>query len=150
MHYSSFVGIAGGASVSLIPSVCRIVRAFPIWQVSLPFSRSMTNRSPVPDVSARSFCVTPSLFRVSLMTLPISFGVCFMGSPWMLPFGNIKVSYGKSQCIITVREYLLVSLTIARQYYRPVTQNRNQGISTRLFAVLVALDRRRRDRVSFA
>ena len=45
------MGVASGVSASLIPSVCRIVRAFPIWQVSLPFSRSMTNRRPVPEVS---------------------------------------------------------------------------------------------------
>ena len=73
MLYSSFAGLAGGVSASLIPSVYRIVRALPISQVSLPFSRSMTNRRPVPEVSARSFCVTPSFFRVSLTILPRSF-----------------------------------------------------------------------------
>ena len=41
---SSFAGDDGGVSVSWIPRVCRTVSALPISQVSLPFSRSMTNR----------------------------------------------------------------------------------------------------------
>ena len=68
MRYCAFVGADGGVSVSLIPSVCRTVRALPIWQVSFPFSRSMTNRSPVPEVSDRCFCVTPWLLRVCLIS----------------------------------------------------------------------------------
>ena len=39
---------AGGVRAILIPRVFRIVRVFPISQVSLPFSRSMMNRIPVP------------------------------------------------------------------------------------------------------
>ena len=89
MRYSCFAG-AGGVRLSLIPRVCRIVSAFPISQVSLPFSRSMTNRSPVPDVSARSFCVTPRLLRVALMSEPICWGVYLNASlSPKLPFGNI-------------------------------------------------------------
>lgn len=63
----------GGVKAILIPSVFRIDKAFPISQVSLPFSISMMNRIPVPDVRARSFCVTPILLRVSRISLPILF-----------------------------------------------------------------------------
>jgi hypothetical protein len=73
--YSSFAGIGGGVSVTLMPSVFKILRAFPISQVSLPFSRSMTSRIPVPEVRARSLCVTPRFLRVSRISFPICSGV---------------------------------------------------------------------------
>ena len=38
----------GGVRVSVIPRVCRTRSDFPSSQVSLPFSRSMINRRPVP------------------------------------------------------------------------------------------------------
>src|SRR5229473_2846245 len=116
MRYPSFAGAAGGVKVSLIPRVWRTVRAFPSSQVSLPFSRSMTNLSPVPEVNARSFCVTPRLLRVSQMSLPMSRGVYFMGDflmlnyrtgillyptatgPEIFPFGNI-IRLGQYWCL---------------------------------------------------
>jgi hypothetical protein len=81
MCYSSLPETAGGVSAILIPSVCRTVSTLPIWQVSLPFSRSMTKRRPVPEVSAKSFCVTPNRFRLSRTSWPISCTVYFTGSP---------------------------------------------------------------------
>lgn len=62
---------------------------FPSSQVSFPFSRSMTKRSPVPAVKARSFCVTPRRLRASRITLPISSGVYFNRASKTFPYGNI-------------------------------------------------------------
>jgi hypothetical protein len=60
----------------------------PSSQVSLPFSSSMTNRSPVPEVKARAFCVTPRRLRVPRITLAIC-SVCISSpSPKMLPYGK--------------------------------------------------------------
>jgi len=47
----------------------------------LALSRSMMKRSPVPEVSAKSFCVTPNRFRLSRMIWPISCMVYLTGSP---------------------------------------------------------------------
>jgi hypothetical protein len=55
MRYSLLSETAGGVRAILIPSVCRTVSTLPNWQVSLPFSRSMMKRRPVPEVSAKSF-----------------------------------------------------------------------------------------------
>jgi hypothetical protein len=62
----------GGISVIVTPSVCRIVSVLPISQVGFPFSSSMMNRKPVPEVCAKALCVTPRVFRVSRMGRPIS------------------------------------------------------------------------------
>src|ERR1035437_5340146 len=103
MIYFSPAG--GGVRVSVIPRVCRVLRDFPSSQVSLPFSRSMTNRSPVPAVKARSFCVTPKRLRVSRIMLPICLGVYFKFVSLRLPYGNIRLFQGKIQFYIPVREY---------------------------------------------
>src|ERR1035437_5330312 len=79
MRHSTLAGDA--VKVILIPSVFRIASAFPTSQVSLPFSRSMMNRIPVPEVRARSFCVTPSFLRVSRISLPICAAVYLKGQP---------------------------------------------------------------------
>src|ERR1035437_3053567 len=79
MRHSTLAGDA--VKVILIPSVFRIASAFPISQASLPFSRSMMNRIPVPEVRARSFCVTPSFLRVSRISLPICAAVYLKGQP---------------------------------------------------------------------
>src|ERR1700682_4645506 len=60
-----------------MPRVCRIVKTLPISAVSLPFSSSIMNRRPVPEVRASSFCVTPRPLRVSRASLPMSCGVYF-------------------------------------------------------------------------
>src|SRR5450432_4025882 len=92
-----------------MPRVWRIVKTFPISAVSLPFSSSMMNRRPVPEVRASTFCVTPRPLRVSRTSLPMSCGVYFKSlAPFstvtvreyygffvakvniMLPYGNIK------------------------------------------------------------
>lgn len=64
-----------------MPSVWITSSTLPVSQVSFPFSRSMMNRRPVPDVSASAFCVTPSFFRVSRISFPISAVVYFTGGP---------------------------------------------------------------------
>ena len=88
------VVVAGSVRVSLIPSVCKTLSALPISQVSLPRSKSMTKRSPVPDVSARSFWVTPSFLRVSRIIRPICCDVYFkVISAGMLPYGNIRAFF---------------------------------------------------------
>lgn len=60
------------ANATSTPKVLRTARVLPSWQVGLPFSRSMTNRNPVPAAMASSRCVTPSDRRVLLTVLPIS------------------------------------------------------------------------------
>lgn len=74
-----------------MPIVLRTVSALPISQVSFPFSSSIMNRRPVPDVSASAFWVTPSFLRVSRISLPMSAVVYFKGSALArkLPYGNI-------------------------------------------------------------
>src|SRR5215469_1841148 len=89
MGYSSAAAVGGGVRVIRMPSVFNTFRALPISQVGLPFSRSMTNRTPVPEVRARSRCVTPIFLRVCRIKLPIWAGV-----------GRMNV---------TVREYYLAS-----------------------------------------
>src|ERR1700730_8548898 len=74
--------------------VCRILKTLPISAVSLPFSSSIMNRRPVPEVRASSFFVTPRPLRVSRTSLPMSCDVYFKS---ITPF--IKV---------TVREYYSV------------------------------------------
>jgi hypothetical protein len=61
----------------------------PSSQVSLPFSSSMTNRSPVPEVKARAFCVTPRRLRVSRITLPICWVCISSPSPKCYRTGSI-------------------------------------------------------------
>src|ERR1035438_2436329 len=97
MCYSSLPETAGGVSAILIPSVCRTVSTLPIWQVSLPFSRSMMKRSPVPEVSAKSFCVTPNRFRLSRTIWPISCAEYFTDSPQLFPYGNGDAFSNRSQ-----------------------------------------------------
>lgn len=80
-----------------MPRVCRIVKTLPISAVSLPFSSSIMNRWPVPEVRASSFCVTPRPLRVSRTSLPMSRGVYFKS---LTPFNKV-----------TVREYYGVFLT---------------------------------------
>jgi hypothetical protein len=62
----------------------------PSSQISLPFSSSMTNRSPVPEVKARAFCVTPRRLRVSRITLPIC-SVCIRATP---PNVTVRETFG--------------------------------------------------------
>src|SRR5262249_54961724 len=89
MAYPSPPAAGGGAGVTRRPTVFGTGRACPVSQVGLPFSRSMTNRTPVPEVRARSRCVTPTFLRVCRIKLPIWAGV-----------GRMNV---------TVREYYLAS-----------------------------------------
>src|ERR1700688_3146956 len=51
----------------------------------------MMNRNPVPEVRASAFWVTPSPFRVSRTSLPMSCGVYFIAfiHTITLPYGNI-------------------------------------------------------------
>jgi hypothetical protein len=50
----------------------------PSWQVGFPFSKSIMNRNPVPEVMAKSFWVTLMLLRVLLTNSPICAGVYFI------------------------------------------------------------------------
>ena len=54
-----------GVKFILIPRVFKIVRTFPISRVSLPCSRSMIYRIPVPEVIARSLCDPQLLARLT-------------------------------------------------------------------------------------
>ena len=87
-----------------MPSVCRIVNTLPISAVSLPFSSSIMNRRPVPDVRASTFCVTPSPLRVLRTSLPMSCGVYFKS---LTPFNKV-----------TVREYYSVFWAKSTLCYR--------------------------------
>ena len=68
----------GGAKSSLTPKVFKTVNALPIWQVGLPFSRSMMKRSPVPEVRAKDFWVTPRFFLAVCTICPMSCGAYFI------------------------------------------------------------------------
>lgn len=68
-----------------MPSVLRTVRVLPIWQVGLPFSRSLMKRMPVPDARASSACVRPSALRSFWIKLPSSSGVNATGAPFSIP-----------------------------------------------------------------
>lgn len=52
------------------PKVCSTCRTLLIWQVGLPFSRSIRKRRPVPLVIARSFCVALSCLRAARTAAP--------------------------------------------------------------------------------
>lgn len=70
----------GGTKSSLTPKVFKTVNTLPIWQVGLPFSRSMMKRSPVPEVRAKDFWVTPRFFLAVCTICPMSCGAYFMVS----------------------------------------------------------------------
>ena len=92
--------------VILIPSVFKTLSALPISQVSLPRSRSMTKRSPVPDVSARSFCVTPKFLACVADHGPICLDV-YLKQQFLqnFPYGNIIPFEPTRRENITVREH---------------------------------------------
>ena len=74
----------------------------------LPFSRSTTNRSPVPEVRARSFCVTPRRLRGVpgiLYAADLLGGIFKKARLQMLPYGNITAVSGENQVNVTVREH---------------------------------------------
>jgi hypothetical protein len=48
----------GSATESRSPKVARTFRQRPIWQVSLPFSKSLMKRTPVPLAKAKSGCLS--------------------------------------------------------------------------------------------
>jgi hypothetical protein len=84
----SFSPADGGVRVSMIPRVCRTLRMSRASRFLCP-SSSMTNRSPVPEVKARAFCVTPRRLRVSRITLPICWVCISSPSPKCYRTGSI-------------------------------------------------------------
>src|SRR5882724_10069246 len=72
------VSVAGGASRIVIPSVLSTVRTLLSWQVGFPFSSSIMNRKPVPEVMAKALCVTARLLRVAFTSSPICLAVVFI------------------------------------------------------------------------
>src|ERR1700687_3428186 len=85
-----------------MPSVWRSVKTLPISAVSFPFSSSMMNRGPFQEVRASAFCVTPSPFRISRTSLPMSCGVYFIAFT--------------SSIEVTVREYFSFFGSESQQY----------------------------------
>src|SRR5450755_3908903 len=102
-------GAGGGVSVIFTPRVCRIVNALPISQVSLPLSRSMTKRRPVPEVRARFFCVTPSLLRVSRIRWPICSAVYLTLTSKCYRTVTLAHLAQQFKVNVTVREYFDVT-----------------------------------------
>ena len=57
------------------PRLPKTRKVRPSWHDSLPFSRSLMKRSPVPDTNARSACFIPKCFLRSRMSCPSAFDV---------------------------------------------------------------------------
>lgn len=95
------------------PRLPKTRKVRPSWHDSLPFSRSLIKRSPVPDTNARSACFIPKCFLRCRMSCPSVFDVMAFKLTGFVGFSTI---YYRSVKYIVIRARFTTLLPIGNNF----------------------------------